>query len=292
MNIIFNVEGGIGKSIMATAVCEAIKKQYPNDDLIVLTSYPEVFICNPNVKKTINHNNLQYFYKDYIENGKAKLFLHNPYLETDFVYRKEHCIKTWCKMFGLKYNNEQPKLYLTKREIDFYSNSFISEKPIFVMQTNGGGSEQINKYSWARDIPINLAQEIVDEFSIKYNVFHIRRDNQFQLSNTKSVNCGFRELCVLIMKSEKRLFMDSFSQHTAKAFNLESVVLWIANIPSQFGYSTNINIQSNDETVEPDLKFSVFNKYNITGGLTEFPFKNEDEIFNKDEIINAINNQS
>jgi len=27
MNIIFNIEGGLGKSIMATAVCEAIKKK-------------------------------------------------------------------------------------------------------------------------------------------------------------------------------------------------------------------------------------------------------------------------
>ena len=31
MNIIFQVDGGIGKSILATAVCKAIKTQYPND---------------------------------------------------------------------------------------------------------------------------------------------------------------------------------------------------------------------------------------------------------------------
>ena len=55
-NIIFNIEGGIGKSIMATAVCEAIKKQYPQDRLIVVTAYPEVFICNPHVDKCFNHN--------------------------------------------------------------------------------------------------------------------------------------------------------------------------------------------------------------------------------------------
>ena len=36
MNIVFNIEGGLGKSIMATAVCEAIKKKHPKDNLIVL----------------------------------------------------------------------------------------------------------------------------------------------------------------------------------------------------------------------------------------------------------------
>ena len=68
-NIIFNIEGGIGKSIMATAVCEAIKKKYPNDNLIVLTSYPEVFICNPHIYRCYNHNQLSYFYNEYIEDG-------------------------------------------------------------------------------------------------------------------------------------------------------------------------------------------------------------------------------
>ena len=29
MKIIFQIDGGIGKSIAATAVCKAIKKQYP-----------------------------------------------------------------------------------------------------------------------------------------------------------------------------------------------------------------------------------------------------------------------
>lgn len=39
MNIIFSIQGGMGKSIMATAVCKAIKKQYPDSTLIVVTGY-------------------------------------------------------------------------------------------------------------------------------------------------------------------------------------------------------------------------------------------------------------
>jgi hypothetical protein len=50
MKIIFQVDGGIGKSVAATAVCKAIKAQYPNDELIVVTGYPQVFICNPGIK--------------------------------------------------------------------------------------------------------------------------------------------------------------------------------------------------------------------------------------------------
>jgi hypothetical protein len=47
MNIIFQISGGIGKCVMATAVCEAIKKQYPDSRLIVVSGYADVFLNNP-----------------------------------------------------------------------------------------------------------------------------------------------------------------------------------------------------------------------------------------------------
>lgn len=287
-NIIFNLEGGIGKSIIATAVCEAIKKQYPQDKLIVISSYPEVFFCNPHVDKCLHHNNRAYFYSDYIENKEFILMLHNPYLETNYALRNEHLIQTWCSMFNIKYNGEMPKLYLTTREIEYFSNQFKSDKPIFVLQTNGGASNQNVKYSWARDIPVSIAQDVVNAFKDEYNVFHIRRDDQIFLNNTYPVSTDFRNLFCLIKLSSKRLFMDSFGQHTARAFDLNSVVCWVANSPIQFGYENNINIVANQETRKPELKNSFIDKYNIGGELIEFPYNSEIEIFNTEEIIEAL----
>jgi ADP-heptose:LPS heptosyltransferase len=287
-NIIFSIDGGIGKSIMATAVCEAIKTQYPDDKLIVITAYPQVFLCNPHVDKCLMHGNLAYFYQDYIENQEVITFLHNPYQETSFINRKKHLLETWCEMFNVKYNNEQPKLYLTQREIDFYSQQYASEKPLFVIQTNGGAQEQGVKYSWSRDIPNSTAQNVVDSLIDRYHVIHIRREDQLQLENTTPVTGDFRALVVLIKLSQGRLFMDSFAQHVAKALDLDSVVLWIANTPKQFGYSNNKNIIANRETTTPELKNSAFSKFNIVGDLLEFPYNNETEIFNDEEVIDAV----
>lgn len=287
-NIIFQIDGGIGKSIMATAVCEAIKKQYPKDQLIVITSYPEVFLCNPHVDKCLSHNNLSYFYQDYIEGKKVKAFLHNPYMETSHIQQECHLIKTWCDMFGVEYNGEEPKLYLTNREINFYSNQFQSDKPLMVIQTNGGGADQQIKYSWMRDIPQSVAQEVVDSFIEEYNVIHIRREDQLALNNTTPVTADFRALVVLLQLSSKRLLIDSFAQHTAKALGLDSVVCWIGNNPSVFGYENNTNIQANKETATPELKQAVFAKYNIAGNLLEFPYNDEKEIFNVQDIIEAV----
>ena len=288
-NIIFQIDGGIGKSIIATAVCEAIKKQYPQDKLIVITAYPQVFLCNPHVDKCLTHGNLTYFYQDFIENKEVVTLLHNPYLETSFIERKKHLIETWCEMFNVKYNGEQPQIYLTQREIDFYSHQFASDKPLMVIQTNGGAQEQGIKYSWSRDIPHQTAQKVVDAFADRYTVAHIRREDQLALNNTTPITSDFRALVVLIKLSKARLFMDSFAQHVAKALGLDSVVCWVANTPKQFGYTNNRNIEAEKETAVPELKNSVFSKYNIVGDFIEFPYNDETEIFDAQRIIDSVN---
>ncbi len=293
MKIIFQIDGGIGKSIAATAVCKAIKVQYPKDQLIVITGYPEVFLCNPNVDKVFNFNNLNYFYQDNIEGQKVKMLLHNPYLQTEFISLDGHLIKVWCEMFGVKYNGEQPELFINNREQNFYGNQFgNSQKPIMVLQTNGGAPNQPNKYSWTRDLPTSTAQRIVYAFASDFNIIHIRREDQIALQGTTPMQADFRALAVLISMSAKGLYIDSFAQHAAAALNKPGVVCWVGNIPSQFGYDLHTNIIANPPTIRPELRHSVFSKYNISGQPTEFPYNNEGEIFNADQIIEALFNSS
>jgi len=290
MNIIFQINGGMGKCIMATAVCEAIKKQYPNDTLIVVSGYPDVFLNNPNVDRTYAFNGFSYFYEDYIDNKEFKVLAHDPYLETSHLLQNEHLIVTWCKMFGITYNGEQPKIFLSDREKKFFGNKYVFEKPILLLQTNGGASTDM-KYSWARDIPVVVASSIVDEFKDSYTILHIRRDDQFLLENTIPVTESFRSLAVLISLSRKRLFLDSFAQHTAASLGMSSTVCWIANKPEVFGYDLHDNIKSNPFTIKPELKSSYLQKFNIGGDLLEFPYSSEKEIFNVDEVINSIKKQ-
>jgi hypothetical protein len=82
--------------------------------------------------------------------------------------------------------------------------------------------------------------------------------------------------------------MDSFAQHTSKALDLSSVVLWIANTPTQFGYDTHKNIEAREENATPELRHSIFSKYNIGGDLLEFPYEKEEDIFNVDEVLEAL----
>lgn len=287
MNIIFQINGGIGKCVMATAVCEAINKQYPDANLIVVSGYPDVFLNNPYVHRALGYGSITYFYSEYIDGKEFKIFSHDPYVETAHVKQNEHLIKTWCEMFGVKYNGEQPKIHLTAREEKFFSTKFTSDRPLLVLQTNGGAQTE-HKYSWARDIPSSVAVKVIDHFRADYNIAHIRRDDQLQFDGTFGVSDTFRALCVLISMSSKRLLIDSFAQHVAASMGLPSTVCWIANSPVVFGYKIHDNILANPWTNKPELRNSFFGKFNIAGDLLEFPYNNEDEIFDVDKIIKSL----
>jgi len=289
MNLIFQISGGIGKCVMATAICEAMKKKYPNSNLIVISGYPEVFLNNKHVHRSYSFNNLSYFYEEYIEDKEIKVFAHDPYLETSHIKSEKHCIETWCDLFGLEYSGEVPQIYLTDRELNFFGNRFVSDKPIFLIQSNGGAQSDL-KYSWARDIPRSVVESVIEEFRETHNIVHIKREDQLGFQFTTAVSDSFRALCVLIMMSDKRLMMDSFGQHAAFALNKPSVVCWVSNKPNVFGYPIHTNIVCNPFTVKPELRSSVFSKFNISGDLLEFPYNNENEIFNTEHIIGSLKN--
>ena len=290
MNIVFQINGGIGKCVMATAVCEAIKKQYPDSRLIVVSGYADVFLNNPFVDRAFNFGGFSYFYEEYIKNQEFKIFSHDPYLQTEHIKQDEHLIKTWCEMFGVKYNGELPKIHLTDREVNFFKSKYASDKPLMIIQPNGGGDSNL-KYSWARDIPYQNVVDVVEEFKEAYNILHIKREDQLGYEGTFPVTDSFRSIVVGISLSRKRLFMDSFAQHVAAGLGLASTVCWIANKPEVFGYEGHDNIVHNPFTKKPELRNSYFQQFNIGGDLLEFPFNSESEIFNSQDIINSIKKQ-
>lgn len=285
---IFQINGGIGKCIAATAVVKAIKKKYPDHKLIVISGYPEVFINNSSVFRASTHGQTQYFFRDYVEDLNSKIFILDPYNTEDFIYKRKHLIQIWCELYGLPYNGEQPEVILTEREKNFYKNSLQFNKPVMVIQPNGGAEQQQLKYSWARDLPKNVVEEVIKHFSADYDIVHLKRQDQMGYAGTIPYSGTFRELVTLLSISEKRLFIDSFAQHLAASCKLKSTVAWIANSPKVFGYEIHDNIEANAFTHTPELVNSYLAKFDITGNPIEFPYNSEEEIFDTEKIIQSL----
>lgn len=245
--VIFQIEGGVGKNVVATAVARAISNKYKDRKLIILTAHPDIWFCNPRVYKVLQYGATPYFHQDYIEDKDTILLLQDPYRQEDYIYRRKHLSEVWCDMYKIKFDGEKPELYFTTLEFDFLSTLINKTKPIFLIQCSGGAQGQQHKYSWARDIPPVVAQQIVDEMSKTHRVIQIRREDQIGLNNAESLSLNPRQLAMSLLLSDKRLLIDSYMQHAAAAIGLSSTVVWIGNSPKVLGYELHKNITATFE---------------------------------------------
>lgn len=288
--IVFHSEGGHGKQIIATTVIRAIKKKYPNKKIIWTTSWDGPAFYNPNLFRFYTLNQVQYFFTDFIKEN-TKILKQEVYFTEDHIMQRKHVSQSWCDMFDIPYDGYKPDLYLNPREIEIAKDKIKPDnRPIMLLQTHGGSVQQYSKKSWYRDMPIEIAQKLVDYFAKSYRILHIRNNDQPALQNTEPINLPHREMYAIFPLSTKRLFIDSFAQHVAAGLGLQSTVLWIGNKPEVFGYPEHINLQPNAQYLRELTKFSYLDKFSIDGQIQQFPY-NTINLFDINEIIEAVKRQ-
>ena len=109
--IILQIGGGIGKNIVATALLQAIKKNYEDSNIIVVTGWPEIFRRNPNVHKVYRFGNTNYFYDEHVKGKDPIIFAQEVYLSHQHIVEEKPLRQSWIEMFGMEYDNEMPELF-------------------------------------------------------------------------------------------------------------------------------------------------------------------------------------
>ena len=288
--IILNIAGGAGKNIIASSVVGSIKKAYPDRPIYISSPHQSVWQNNPDIVEVFNYLEKKDFYAELIVKYPNSLaFFLEPYASEDYFLRRKSLAEIWCDLCKVSFTDEQPKLFFTEDELEATRRLLkVGEKPIFMIQTNGGGQGQAFPISWARDLPLPVAEEVCLAMKTKgYEVFQLRRPDQPALANATMLNLPFRQAMAAIQFSDKRLFIDSFAQHAAQAFGLKSVITWVSNPPEVFGYKNNINIISDVKPLPRHTPEAFLEEYNITGTLEESPY-DTDILFDSKKIIEAI----
>jgi len=286
---IFHIEGGLGKNIASTAVAKCIKKNHPDRKLIVVCSYPEIFLNLPYVDRVYRIGIAPYFYQDYIEEKDSIIFKNDPYFTTEHIHKRSPLIENWCKMYGIKYLGESPEIIFNARELQIGRLMWTRNKPIMVIQTNGGTMEdQPYKYSWTRDMPYPVSLGIVEAFKEEYHIIQVCRDKSQSISGVESIfnPLSNMELLSLLLFSEKRVLIDSCLQHASAALGIPSTVLWVGTSPEVFGYKIHNNFKA-DIHKGQKLPGSYLFDYSFHGETIECPFS-DFNIFNVSSIINSI----
>lgn len=290
-DVIFHLEGGLGKNVAATAVLRAIRKKHPNNKIIAVVSYPEVFLMNPNPDRVYRVGNSPYFWADYIKDKNPIIYKHEPYFTSTHINKQKHLIDSWCDVYGLENDNKGPELPMNIIQSNI-GNKFKRDKPILLIQTNGGPLQnQPFDYSWARDIPRPYAEAIVKAAKSQFHIMQVCRTDSQVIEGVDEVfnkPLSNMELFSLLKVSAKRVLIDSCLQHAAAAFNLPSTVLWIATSPVQFGYKMHKNVVANPPKREPILPDSYLFDYQFHGVMHECPYTDVNEMFDINTILKNI----
>jgi len=292
MYSIFHIEGGIGKNILATAVVSSLKSTDPERSIIVVTAWPQVWFNNPNVYQIYPIGQAANFYKNFIKEKDTKVFRIDPYHTEDYILNKRHLIDIWCDLVGAQNNGVGPKLFFSPLELQGIQSKILNgvTKPIFLLHTNGGGAgPHARPYSWYRDLPIQNAQDVVEYFKNDFHIYQLGYEGQPKIPGTNPLKLDTREVLATPIFCRKRLLIDSFSQHAARAFGQKSVVCWIGNKPEVLGYDFHLNVKPNVEPIFDTLHSSYLDDADIGGNPIQFPYDRL-KIFDSNEIINNLIN--
>jgi hypothetical protein len=295
---IFQVQGGLGKHIAATAVAQVIKRTHPDRQLIVVCAWPELWANLPFVHRVFPLGNTSYFYSEYVDGKDSLFFIQEPYFTTTHINKTHRLVESWCMAYGLEYQGEQPVLKINfeqKKAIrNFYEPKFEG-KPFLLLHTNGGLFTNERPFCWSRDMPIEIAQRVANHFKKSHFIMQITRPSSPQVEGAfvRNEQLSNTELCGLVELTDKRLLIDSSLQHAAAAFGLPSTVLWNATSSVIFGHSLHDNIQAKEKP-QKSLPGSYLFDYQFDANENEFPYEDDDlgDLYNIDQIIASLEAQT
>ena len=287
---IWHIQGGLGKNIAGTALIKEIKTKYPDRKLIMVTSWPEVFLNNPNVDRVFQLGQSPYFYEDYIEEKDVIISKHEPYNQSDHITKKKHLVHNWCDLIGIEYKKQLPVI-LPNYPQTMLLGLWQRPKPIMVIQSGGGPMEgQKYSYSWTRDIPMEVAQEIVKKYYQQYHIIQVTRPDGYPLDNVERVDTKMSnmELFSLVAKAEKLVLIDSSLQHAAAALKKKATVLWVGTSPKVFGYDLHTNLIAKLPKKANQLIGSYTFDYQFENNMHECPYMDVKQIFDTNNVLNNI----
>ena len=135
--VIWHVQGGLGKNVAATSLIPDLKEVYKDRKLVMVVSWPELFLQNKGIDRLLHLGNVPHFYDDYIYNKDSIVFRHEAYNQSAHVHKSQHLIHNWCDLMGLEYKEQQPQIIINYAQQQLVS-QWKRDRPTMVLQTNGG----------------------------------------------------------------------------------------------------------------------------------------------------------
>lgn len=283
---ILKIDGGIGRVICATGAIKKLIDIEKQDEIIIITSWPEVFENNPHIFKLYKDGNIPYLFDDIIKYG---YFCYpEPYHDHSYYNQKHHLIESFNHLISGIAEKIYPEIFLTQEEINFGLDvinkvkSASGKNTVIAYQAFGSGASlsQCGKISDPsfRSLNDDLNRKILDECQdyVFINLSHIPINHR----NCWQQNYTLRQLFSVAFASNYIVSIDSVLSHVGVAFKKNGVLILGATYSKNVGYDEYSSYKTFQKEGYPQSYQS-----NRFGGHVE---KNQNAMFFSIEEQNAI----
>lgn len=262
---LINIEGGLGKNIMLTAILHEFKEQKGYDEVYVVSPYFDVFKCCPSVADAFPPMQGT-LYQELVLDEDCDVYWKEPYSNQRFIKKQCHLFEAWAEEFGFSLyhpgNEYVPDLANLEKEFP-QLRKIADEKmnewnhDFCIVQFSGGQSPLSNtKDAEGNLIPYPNAiegikrnyskgEQIVQLLKKRYpdtTVVHFALPNEPSLEGTVKVEVPYLTYHLLAAEAKEIVCIDSSLQHLATGVNNKVTVIWGETRPEHFGYACNNNV--------------------------------------------------
>jgi hypothetical protein len=240
---VVQLDGGIGRVICAIPAIEELAKKRR---VIVLTSFPDVFLNNPHVYKTYNLNR-EYLWDDVIRHGE--FLCPEPYFSHFYYNQEHHLIQSFNHLMTDNSNMAHANLYLSVEERK-WAEEFVNlrrqefkDRAIILFQCFGSGAiledDRVVDTSH-RSLPTYVVDAIcanTNPLYINASQIHMNYPNVWQQSFST------RQLFALTAYCDYVVSVDSCLIHIGASFSKTGLVFFGGTFPDNLSYPSYRVIQ-------------------------------------------------
>jgi len=251
----FQINGGAGRVMCAIPALELYQKSNPQDDFIIITENPEMFIGHPTLYDKVYDFKSKNLFRDKLK--ERDYIIPEPYAIYEYYNQKTDIIGA----FDIAINNmgirpiHKPNIYLNHEEM-FGANELISsmkndasKSKLVIIQPFGRTNSEVGCGTYndpmSRSLSVSNLTEIIKGISSKCSVlimseFNIDLSNIEECKDTAQVpNLSLRQWLSLINNCDLFIGCDSVGQHAANAFNKKAIVILGSTFKENVTYPNN-----------------------------------------------------
>lgn len=262
---LINVEGGLGKNIMLTAILVEFKAKKGYDEVYVISPYFDVFkACSavtdafPPMQGTL--------YQELVLDEECDIYWKEPYSNQRFIKKQCHLFEAWAEELGFELDNnpatyeplldkipdEYPAVakaveeYLSKWQNNFCLVQFSGgQSPLTPMQAKNGQPVQYRAEQEALKRNYFKGEKVVQLLQKKYpgaTIVHFALPNEPTIEGAVKIQVPYLAYHLIAAKAKEIVCIDSSLQHLATGTNDNITVIWGETRPEHFGYMRNHNV--------------------------------------------------